>query len=107
MKKQGYIDEWICYKSDVVCAKRLTVLPGKTVTIKDAAAYGMIMMQGYGKLGIHDMSAPSMIRFGEMTEDEFFVTEDAAKKGVVITNKSNVEPLVMLKHFAQNPDLKI
>jgi hypothetical protein len=28
---------------------------------------------------------PVMIRFGELTSDEFFVTEDAAKKGVSIT----------------------
>jgi hypothetical protein len=40
-----------------------------------------------------------MIRFGEMTEDEFFVTADAAQRGVSITNLSSSEPLVILKHF--------
>jgi hypothetical protein len=40
-----------------------------------------------------------------MTKDEFFVTADAAAKGVVITNKSDSENLVMLKHFGPgNPD---
>lgn len=107
MKEEGYIDEWICYKCDVVCAKRLTVLPGKTVTIKDAAAYGMHLIQGNGKMGMHQISTPSMIRYGELTKDEYFVSEEAAKEGVVITNYSDIEPLVMLKHFAENPDLKL
>jgi hypothetical protein len=47
-----------------------------------------------------------MIRFGEMTEDEFFVTFDAARQGVEITNLSSTEPLVMLKHFNPgNPEM--
>jgi hypothetical protein len=69
------------------------------VTIKDAAAYGMICVQGYGKFGRHNISSPSLIRFGEMTEDEFFTTYGAARQGVDITNLSSTEPLVMLKHF--------
>jgi len=69
------------------------------VTIKDPAAYGLICIQGYGRFGKHAISAPSMIRFGQMTEDEFFVTQQAASDGVVITNLSTTEPLVMLKHF--------
>jgi hypothetical protein len=47
-----------------------------------------------------------MIRFGEMTEDEFFVTCKAAAVGVEITNLSSTEPLVMLKHFNPgNPEM--
>ena len=42
MQKEGYVEEWICYKCPTVCAKRLTILPGATVTIKDSAAYGFI-----------------------------------------------------------------
>ena len=41
---------------------------------KTAAAYGVIVTQGYGTLGKQAVSTPSMIRFGEMTEDEVFVT---------------------------------
>ena len=40
-----------------------------------------------------------MIRFGEMTEDELFVTADAAAAGVKIQNLSDTDPLVILKHF--------
>lgn len=106
MQAQGYIDKWITYKSDAFSAKELTVLPGATVTIKDAACYGMIMMQGHGKMGVWDIETPSMIRFGQLTHDEYFVSESAAKAGVTITNLSKTDPIVMLKHFGPgNPDL--
>jgi len=85
MQAEGYIDKWITYKSDAFSAKELTVLPGATVTIKDPAAYGMIMMQGHGKMGVWDIETPSLIRFGQLTHDEYFVSESAAKAGVTIT----------------------
>jgi hypothetical protein len=51
------------------------------------------------------VSTPSMIRFGEMTEDELFVTAQAAQAGVRIENLSTTDPLVVLKHFGPgNPD---
>ena len=106
MKAEGYLENWICYKSAAFSAKELTVLPGATVTIKDAAAYGMIMMQGHGRMGAWEIETPSLIRFGELTSDEFFVSEAAAKTGVKIVNYSKTEPIVMLKHFGpENPDL--
>ena len=46
-----------------------------------------------------------MIRFGEMTEDELFVTAAAAQAGCRIENRSAADPLVILKHFGPgNPD---
>lgn len=98
-------EEWICYKSQLACAKRLTVYPGQTVTVKDSAAYGFILIEGHGKFGKWDIETPTLIRYGELTNDEFFVTEKAAKKGITITNESKTENIVMLKHFAENPDL--
>jgi hypothetical protein len=44
-----------------------------------------------------------MIRFGQMTEDELFVTDSAAKAGVEIVNTSESDDLVMLKHFGPKP----
>ncbi|MCL2352715.1 MAG: hypothetical protein FWC55_09315 [Firmicutes bacterium] len=105
MAEDGYLEEWICYKNRRVCAKRLTVLPGRTVTIKDRAAYGFILLQGKGKAGAWDIETPTLIRFGESTYDEFFVTENAAKAGVAISNTSRCEPLVMLKHFSENEEV--
>jgi len=108
MEARGYVDNWICYKSDVFSAKELTVLPGATVTIKDAAAYGMIMMQGHGKMGAWDIETPTMVRYGQLTSDEYFVSESAAKEGVTIVNPSATDPIVMLKHFGPgNPDLEL
>ena len=52
------------------------------------------------------LETPTLIRYGELTNDEFFVTESAARKGVTITNTSATEPIVLLKHFAKNPELK-
>ncbi len=101
-----YTEEWICYKCDTVCAKRLTVMPGQTALITDEAAYGMILLQGKGKMGVWEIETPTLIRYGELTNDEFFVTETAAKNGVEIVNTSKTEPIVMLKHFSENPELK-
>lgn len=100
-------EEWICYKSKLACAKRLTVYPGKTVTVSDNAPYGFILIEGRGKFGKWDIETPTLIRYGELTNDEFFVTEQAAKKGITVTNTSKTENIVMLKHFSENPDLKL
>jgi hypothetical protein len=106
MQAEGYGENWVCYKSDAFSAKELTVLPGSSVIIRDAAAYGLIMMQGHGRIGVWDSETPALIRFGQLTYDEFFVTEDAAREGVKITNPSQADPIVMLKHFGPaNPDL--
>ena len=106
MKAQGYVENWICYKSDAVSAKELTVLPGATVTIKDGGAYGIIVMQGHGKFGVWDIETPALIRYGQLTNDEFFVSEQAAQQGVTIVNPSATDPIVILKHFGPgNPDL--
>lgn len=106
MREMGYEEKWICYKSDAFSAKELTILPGQTVTIYDGAAYGLIMMQGRGKLGIWEVETPALIRYNQLTNDEFFVSEKAAVNGVTISNYSRVDPIVLLKHFGPaNPDL--
>ena len=99
MIEKGYIDKWICYKTDAVSAKELTILPGKSVLIQDEAAYGLIMMQGHGTLNGMKLETPALIRYGQLTNDEYFVSEKAAKKGVMIINESDSDPIVMLKHF--------
>lgn len=95
----GYEEYWIVYGSAYFSARKTIVHPGRTVTVKDALAYGLICVQGRGTFGVHSIAAPTMIRFSEMTEDEFFVTYEAAQEGVIITNESAFEPLVILKHF--------
>ena len=100
-------EEWICYKCKEVSAKRLTIHPGQSITVRDQAAYGIILLQGHGTMGEWTLETPTLIRYGELTHDEYFITEKAAKEGVVITNTSEAEPIVMLKHFAENPELVI
>lgn len=108
MKAQGYVENWICYKSEDFSAKELTVAPGATVNIRDSAAYGIIVMQGHGKMGVWNIETPSLIRYGQLTNDEFFISEKAAKEGVKIVNESDTDPIVILKHFGPgNPDLKL
>ena len=99
-------EKWIVYANDYVGAKELTIQPGQTVTVTDGAAYGCIMIQGHGRFGTYEAEAAIMLRFGQASADEYFVSEKAARDGVSITNCSNVEPMVILKHFGPNhPDM--
>jgi len=104
-KGEGFLQEWICYGNDFVAAKRLTVEPGAEVTISDKAAYGCLVIQGHGKFGSFDCESPTLIRYGQLTRDEFYVSNKKANAGVTIKNTSPVEPLVILKHFG--PDVGI
>jgi len=58
-----------------------------------------------GRIGKFRVEAPTIIRYGDLTSDEFFVTVEAAKEGAEIINEGANENLVMLKHFGPgNPD---
>jgi len=98
----AHVEKWITYANPYFGAKELTVYPGKTVTIKDPVAYGCIFVQGHGKFGVYNAETPAMLRFGQKSADEYFVSEKAAKVGVTITNPSEHDPIVILKHFANN-----
>src|SRR3954451_17144747 len=105
MASGGYSEKWIVYSTGHYSAKELTVEPGRSITVKDAAAYGLIVVQGWGSIGKMDVETPSLIRYGQLTKDELFVTAAAANRGVTVTNRSDKENLVMLKHFGPgNPD---
>ncbi|NJN99318.1 MAG: hypothetical protein HC875_37090 [Anaerolineales bacterium] len=104
MTAAGYRETWITYGNEYVAAKELTVLPGRTVTISDSGPYGFITVQGHGSLGSWPVETPTLIRFGQLTQDEYFVSADAAAAGVKIHNPSLTEPLVMLKHFGPTPE---
>ncbi len=107
MADAGYSEKWVVYSTGYYSAKELTISPGRSVTIRDGAAYGLIVVQGWGSFGKMEVETPSLIRYGQMTKDELFVTAAAAKRGVSITNRSDEENLVILKHFGPgNPDAK-
>ncbi len=52
------------------------------------------------------LNSPKLIRFHELTEDEYFCTEAGAKAGVTFENTSDTEPLVLLRYYGPevNPD---
>ncbi len=105
MAEEGYSERWVVYSTPYYSAKELTVFPKRSVVIRDAAAYGLIVTQGWGAIGVMDVETPSLIRYGEMTKDELFVSAGAARAGVTVVNKSDTENLVLLKHFGPgNPD---
>lgn len=109
--KEGWVDRWIVYGKingkEYFSAKELTVEPKAKCTVKDNGAYGLICVQGKGKMNKMTLDCPKLIRFHEMTEDEVYCTEDAAKAGVTFENTSEVEPLVVLRYFGPdvNPDM--
>jgi len=97
-RKEGYQELWIIHGSPCFSAKELIVFPGQTATLQDHAAYGLIVIQGRGRVGSLPVESPTRIRFGEMTADELFVTA-AAASNVTVMNESDNEELVVLKHF--------
>lgn len=98
----GSFENWIVYGNSFFGAKEITVAPGQSVTVKDPVAYGCIMVQGHGTFGAYDAEAAVMLRFGQESADEYFVSEQAAQAGITITNHSRWEPIVILKHFGPN-----
>ncbi len=106
MKEKGYIDKWVSYRSPHFSAKETTILPGRSVTLVDQACYGLILLQGHGAFGTWQIETPALIRYGQLTNDEFFVTEEAAQQGVQVVNPSETDPIVMLRHYGpENPNL--
>lgn len=104
-QEDTFDEKWIMYGNGYIAAKELTVYPGQTAVVKDGAAYGCIFIQGHGKFGGYDAETAGLLRFGGLSADEYFVSQQAAQKGVVIQNQSAFEPIVMLKHFGPNhPD---
>jgi len=104
----GYADRWVVYGridgAQLFTAKELTVAPGGRCTITDGGAYGWITVQGSGSIGGVELQTPAMIKFGDMTMDEVFVTAPTAGDGVEVIN-TGTEPLVGLRYFGPEAQL--
>jgi hypothetical protein len=102
----GYTDRWIVYGTidgqQLFSSKELTLEPGASCILRDTGASGWITVQGCGRIGRLEIQTPAMIRFGADTEDEVFVTHEAARRGVRVENTGS-EPLVGLRYFG--PDV--
>lgn len=109
-RSEGFVDRWVVYgKIDgqqLFTAKELTLDPGVKCTIPDNGAYGLICVAGMGKMNQLVLNSPNLLRFCELSEDEVFCTDSAAKAGVVFENTSETEPLVVLRYFGPdaNPE---
>jgi hypothetical protein len=110
MSGPGYTDRWVVYGlvdgQQLFSAKELTVEPGVRCTLKDPGASGWITIQGKGRIGKLNLQTPAMIRFGQETEDEVFITYEAAVAGYEVENTGS-EPLVALRYFGPDVHKKL
>ncbi len=100
---EGFTDRWIVYGKvkgeELFSAKELTVEPGATARVRDTGSSGVIVVQGRGRIHRTALECPAMIRYGEMTEDEVFITEGRAREGYEVENLGRESPLVLLRYF--------
>lgn len=67
------------------------------------------MVQGRGRFGAFACESPTLLRYGQLSADEFFVSHARATQGLTVENTSKYEPLVILKHFGPDcgmPDVE-
>lgn len=100
--REGYQDRWVIYGKvlgeDIFSARELTVQPGARATIRDDGASCLMVIQGRGTLGPYDVEAATYVRYGDLTWDEYFITEQTAHSGFTLENTGH-EPLVTLRYF--------
>src|SRR5262249_36867394 len=103
---EGFVDKWIVYGTvdgkQLFSACELTVLPGRSTTIKDPGAYGLIVVQGSGTIGALDVDCPNFIRFGEVTKERSFAASRRAGEGVAFKTPGG-GPFVTLRYFGPDP----
>jgi hypothetical protein len=106
----GCTDRWIVYGTidgqQLFSAKELTLEPGARCTLKDPGTSSWITVQGRGRMGRLNLQTPAMIHFGAETEDEVFISHEAATAGVEIENTGS-EPLVGLRYFGPDTHAKL
>ncbi len=94
-------DTWVVYGKvegqEVFSTKELTVYSGAEVSIEDTGAYGVIVLQGHGKMNGIDIESPAMIRYGDLTRDEYFVPYPTANAGVM-------QPPILQSQSGQHSD---
>ena len=102
-RDDAHADRWIVYGTvdgrQRFSAKELTVRPGCSTTIVDRGASSITVVQGSGRLNGLVLDCPKLIRFHELTRDEVFVTDPAARAGLTFENTSDTEDLVVLRYF--------
>lgn len=99
---EGWCDKWIVYGTvdgeQLFTARELTIKPGAKCTLTDVGASSWITVQGKGKMGALELQTPVILRYGETSNDEVFISHNAATAGVEIEN-TGVDDLVGLRYF--------
>ncbi len=99
----GVTDRWVVYGrmrgQQLFTVKELTLAPGASTRLQDGGASGLTVMRGRGRIGGLPAERRTPIRFGELTTDEFFLTEPAARAGVLVENLSDSDPFVTLRYL--------
>lgn len=54
------------------------------------------MLRGLGKMWVWDVETPALSRYGQLTHDEVFASENATLEGVDNSNPYASNPLVLL-----------
>ena len=70
---EGYREQWVAYGTSWYSAKELTVLPKRSVQDQGRRRIWIDRHAGLRPLRTASVCTPSMIRYGQMTEDELFV----------------------------------
>ena len=83
-----------------ISAVTVEFLDADSVPADDGWEFQFRRGNGWRKL---DVDCPSIIRFGQMTQDEVFISHEAAVAGVTVENHSKTDPLVTLRYFG--PDV--
>ncbi|HBY98785.1 MAG: hypothetical protein M5U01_22645 [Ardenticatenaceae bacterium] len=101
-EREGFQDRWVIYGKvlgeDIFSARELVIRPGARVTVRDNGASCLMVIQGRGKLGPYDVEAATYVRYGDLTWDEYFISEQTARNGFTLEN-TGLEPLVTLRYF--------
>jgi len=95
----GWTQRWIVYGNPHLAAIETVLQPGASLMLEEPFACGCIVIQGHGRLGPFPCASATLLRFGQASEDEFFISHRAARDRVRIENQSTCEPLVMLRHL--------
>ena len=100
--QEGLFEKWVVYANEWIAAKEVTVAPKSEIKLTDKACYCALVVQGHGRFGKYECEAPGLLRYDSLSADEYFISERAAKEGIIIRNDSGFEPLVILQNFANN-----
>ena len=99
-QQPGGAETWVYYNTLKFSGKRLVVQPGQSFASVDRGVYTVLVQQGQGTFGGHEIEA------GNFGLDELVVAHDRAVRKTTITN-TGAEPLALIKFFGPdvNPDV--